>query len=244
MREWIAIPGALALALAACRPTSEAETRPADAAAGPVATDTAAGSVDVAALGEADGRDARGSAQGVALQLVVAPEGNEVRYRVREQLVGFDLPNDAVGKTSRVTGGIAFDSAGRVVSQASGFTVDAATLASDRDRRDNYIRGRTLVTEQHPTITLRPTALRGLTLPLPTSGTKSLELGGDLTVRGVTRPTTWKVDARFQGDRVTGTASTAFTFADFELQQPRVRSVLSVSDTIRLEYDFALVTGK
>ena len=39
------------------------------------------------------------------LQLVVAPEGNEVRYRVREQLAGFDLPNDAVGATGHVTGG-------------------------------------------------------------------------------------------------------------------------------------------
>ena len=38
------------------------------------------------------------------LELVVAPDGNEVRYRVREQLVGLDLPNDAVGATSDVTG--------------------------------------------------------------------------------------------------------------------------------------------
>ena len=29
---------------------------------------------------------------------VVAPTGNEARYRVREQLVGFDLPNDRCGR--------------------------------------------------------------------------------------------------------------------------------------------------
>jgi hypothetical protein len=38
-------------------------------------------------------------AEGV--RLVIAPQGNEARYRVQEQLVGVDLPNDAVGKTSR-----------------------------------------------------------------------------------------------------------------------------------------------
>ena len=35
---------------------------------------------------------------------VIVAEGSEVRYRVREQLVGFDLPNDAVGVTSAVQG--------------------------------------------------------------------------------------------------------------------------------------------
>jgi len=30
----------------------------------------------------------------------LAPAGNEARYRVREQLAGVDLPNDAVGVTS------------------------------------------------------------------------------------------------------------------------------------------------
>lgn len=31
------------------------------------------------------------------LRFVVAPAGNEVRYRIREQLVRVDLPNDATG---------------------------------------------------------------------------------------------------------------------------------------------------
>jgi hypothetical protein len=56
----------------------------------------------------------------------------------------------------------------------------------------------------------------------------------------VTRPTTWNVTARFNGNQITGSATTAFTFADFELTQPRVPVLLSVADTIRLEYDFTL----
>ena len=60
-------------------------------------------------------------------------------------------------------------------------------------------------------------------------------------MRGVTRPTVWRVSARLDEGRVSGTASTRFVFDDFQMEKPRVRSVLSVADTIALEYDFTLV---
>ena len=173
------------------------------------------------------------------VQLVVAPEGNEVRYRVREQLVGVDLPNDAVGATTQVSGGISFDAAGKVVPASSKFVVNVGTLKSDKDRRDGYVRGRILETSQFPTVELSPTALQGLTLPVPASGTKTFQVVGNLTVHGVTKPTTWQVDAKFDGGRVTGTAATSFVFSDFGLTQPRVPVVLSVADSIKLEYTFA-----
>ena len=178
------------------------------------------------------------------VQLVVAPQGNEVRYRIREQLVGLDLPNDAVGATSDVTGGLAFDAAGKLVPASSKFVVNVGTLKSDKDRRDGYVRGRILMATDNPTVELAPTAINGLTTPFPKSGSKKLQLVGNLTVKGVTKPTTWDVDATFNGDAVNGTAVTSFTFADFNLQQPRVPVVLSVSDSIKLEYTFSLVPKK
>jgi polyisoprenoid-binding protein YceI len=177
----------------------------------------------------------------VGVRLQVAASGNEARYRVREQLAGFDLPNDAVGRSSAVTGGLVLDSAGRVVPADSRITVDISGITSDRDRRDGYVRRRILQTDSFPDVILRPTAVSGLPWPLPSSGSRAFALTGDLTVKGVTRPTTWQVTAAFQGDTVTGLAATAFTFADFGLAQPRVPVVLSVGDTIRLEYDFRLV---
>jgi polyisoprenoid-binding protein YceI len=204
--------------------------------------DASANASDAARASTAEStRGAAAPAPDPALQLVVAPDGNEVRYRVREQLVGVDFPNDAVGATRDVTGGIAFDSAGQVLPSASKFTANVATLKSDRDRRDGYVRGRTLETDQFPTVTLVPTAVRGISFPLPTSGSKTFQLVGDLTVKGVTKPTTWQVDATFDRGRITGNAATTFTFADFGLEQPRVRVLLSVADTIKLEYTFSLV---
>jgi polyisoprenoid-binding protein YceI len=184
--------------------------------------------------------EAIANGEAAALVLAVAGEGNEARYRVREQLVGRDLPNDAVGVTEEVSGTIALDAAGRVIPDASRIVVDVAGLTSDQSRRDGYIRRRLLEAEEHPTVELQPTELHGVRLPLPASGSSSLRMEALLTIRGVTRPTTWDVDARFAGDTVTGTARTAFTFDDFQLTRPRVPIVASVADTIRLEYDFRL----
>jgi polyisoprenoid-binding protein YceI len=160
---------------------------------------------------------------------------------VREQLVGFDLPNDAVGKSAAVTGAIAIDDAGKIIRDASRFEIDAATFVSDRDRRDNYVRGRLLEAAQFPRVIFVPTEARGVSLPPATTGSSTFDMVGDLTVRGVTRPTTWRVTATVAGQTVSGTAATRFAFTDFQMDKPRVRSVLSVADTIALEYDFRLV---
>lgn len=181
------------------------------------------------------------SAPGVMLRFVLAPTEQAARYRVRERLVGHDLPNDAVGETKSITGAIAFDSSGNVVRQESKFVVDAATFVSDQRRRDGFVRGRLLDAEQYPSIMLVPTSVRGVALPLPTSGSRAIEITGDLTVRGVTRPTTWKGTAQFKDGRVAGSAATVFTFDDFQIEQPRVPVLLSVADTIRLEIDFNLI---
>jgi polyisoprenoid-binding protein YceI len=175
------------------------------------------------------------------IHLVVADEGNEARYRVREQLAGVDFPNDAVGVTQGVTGGIVIDAEGAVVSEESSFLVDLTMLKSDKERRDGYVQRRLLETEQYPTAELIPTELRGLPWPLPSSGTMSFDLVADLTVRGITRPTTWQVSVEPVEGGFLGTAVTRFTFDDFELTKPRVAVVLSVDDEIQLELQFHLV---
>jgi polyisoprenoid-binding protein YceI len=176
-----------------------------------------------------------------ALRLVLSPTGNAARYRVRERLVGHDLPNDAIGETKTLSGAIEFDSKGNVIPQSSKFVVDAGTFVSDKDRRDGFVRGRLLDSQQYPSIVLVPTSVRGVSLPLPASGTAPIEMTANLTVRGVTRPTIWNGSARFQDGRVTGSAATAFTFNDIQMEQPRVPVLLSVADTIRLEIDFDLI---
>jgi len=167
--------------------------------------------------------------------------GNEVRYRIREQLVRVDLPNDAIGKTADITGGIALTAGGQIIPSQSKFVASVGSLKSDRDRRDGFVRRNVLETDRYPTVEFTPTGFRGLPSVLPISGSHTFDVIGSLTVKGVTKPTTWRVNAEAKNGQVKGTASTAFTFSDFNIDQPRVPIVLSVADTIKLEYDFTLV---
>ena len=175
------------------------------------------------------------------IRFVIAPAGNEARYRVNEVLMGATLPNDAVGVTKAVSGTILAYPDGRIVRDSSKIVIRLDSLKSDKDRRDGFLRRRTLETEKHPTVELIPTAIRGFNGTLPASGTVTFQLLGDLVLKGVSRPTVWNVTARAEGQDVAGTATTAFTFKDAGLDQPKVPMVLSVADTIRLEYDFRFV---
>ena len=199
------------------------------------------GAIAIAAAVTTASGQAKAPAKAEAVRYVVAPTGNEARYRVREQLAGFDLPKDAVGATKAVTGQIMVGVDGKVVKDSSKFVVKLSELKSDQTRRDNFLRRSTLETTTFPDAELVPVALEGLLLPIQPGSSQTFSVRGDLTVRGVTRPTTWQVTARAEGGDVVGTAATAFTFKDFGLEQPRVPVVLSVADTIRLEYDFRLV---
>ena len=184
-----------------------------------------------------------GAQTGPALpvRLSLAAQGNEARFIVREQLAGAELPNEAVGVTSAITGGITLDPRGRVDSSASRISVDLTTLTSDRSRRDNFIKRRTIVTDSFPTAELVVTGIRGLPATLPAEGTMALVLTGNLTIHGVTRPSSWDVTARVEGESILGKAVTRIRFGDFGMTQPRVAVVLSVVDDIRLEYDFHFV---
>jgi polyisoprenoid-binding protein YceI len=174
------------------------------------------------------------------VRYAVAPDGNEARYRVREQLMHHDLPNDAVGKTTVITGSVVIAASGAVDTAASKITIDVTSLKSDQERRDGYVRHRTLETEQYPTVVFVPTSVAGAKLPL-SSTEQSFDVAGNLTVHGVTRPTVWHAKAKSSGNDITGSGWTQFTFADAQLAQPRLPVLLSVADTIRLEYDFHLV---
>jgi len=175
------------------------------------------------------------------IRLSVAPRGNEARFVVREQLVRAELPNDAVGATTAITGGITLDRRGGVDSTTSRIVVDLTSLKSDRDMRDRFIKRRTIVTDSFPTAVLVVTGITGLPATLPTSGAMTLILTGHLTIHGVTRPSTWNVTAQADGATITGKASTRIQFGDFGMVQPRVAVVLSVVDDIKLEYDFNFV---
>ncbi len=184
-----------------------------------------------------------GSASSGGLVISIDVQNSEARYRVREQLANVSLPSDAVGKTKAISGSVTIKPDGTIDTNSSKFVVDLSTLQSDRSMRDNYVRRAILQTDQYPTATFVPTKVSGLAWPLPQSGPVTFQLTGDLTIHNVTKPVTWNVTGTIQNGKTgqaSGTATTTFTFEDFQLNQPRVPVVLSVQDHITLELDLAL----
>jgi polyisoprenoid-binding protein YceI len=171
----------------------------------------------------------------------IAPTGNEARYLVREELVGHEFPNDAIGITHGITGNLVFDTTGKAAEDSSLITIDVVQLKTDQDKRDKYIRENVMETAKYPTVTIVPSYVRGLTGIPPTSGSRPITFGGKLTVHGVTVPTIWHGSATFAGDEITGTMSTSFTFDDIKMKKPSRAIVLTVADTVKLEYDFHLI---
>ena len=166
-------------------------------------------------------------------------DGSIARYKVEEVLArtGFKI---ATGETDAVAGQITFDAAGGIVADASRIVVQAATLTTDSDRRDGYVRNRTLLTDTYPEVVFIPRSIDWIAPPpgeLPDA--QDFTITGDLTVRDQTREVTWDANAEFGADGiVTGFASVQFTFDDFGMDKPSVAIVLSVEDEILLELDF------
>lgn len=206
----------------------------------PTAATIVEGAAQPAAPTTAGGDESTAASASDVLRYQVA-DGSEARYRVREQLAQLPAPSDAVGETQSVSGTIAVMPDGTIMSDQSKILVDLRTLKSDQDRRDRFIGDNVLQVNQYPMAEFVPTAVRGLPLPIPTTGNVDLEIDGDMTVRGVTKPVTWQVSATAAGQEVSGLATTAVKFGDFGMSQPRVASVLSVEDNIRLELDLKLL---
>lgn len=167
----------------------------------------------------------------------VAPLGNEARYRVFEEL-GSIGHNEVIGKTRDVKGKIVLDANGAVMKDSSKIVINAQALQTDQKRRDEHLKTQTLETAKFPEIALVPVSFDGFNGDVPAGQEKTFTMMADLTVRNVTKPLKWDVVARRQGNDIVGTAKTLFTLDYFNIEKPRAVMVLSVADTVRLEYDF------
>jgi len=167
---------------------------------------------------------------GANLQLV----DGSASYQVTEQLVGINFPNQAIGASTAMTGALDIAPDGSVA-PGSKLTVDLRELKSDQEMRDNYLQKRTLETDKYPMAVFVPSKIEGMPKMIPFEGQTGIELTGDLTVHGVTKPVTFQGYATFGRDgSVAGRATTSFDFATFGLTKPSLARLMSVGDKIDL----------
>ena len=106
--------------------------------------------------------------------------GSEATFTVEEKLASLPLPNDAVVRTTALTGQVHFDGRPSVIE------IDLHSMESDQPRRDRYIRERMFPNDPVAVFTL-PT-----TLPLPdgfSDGEEiTTEITGQFEIKGVRPP--------------------------------------------------------
>ena len=141
--------------------------------------------------------------------------GSQAGYRVKEVLFG--QRKEAVGRTDKITG--TFTVSGTTVT-AGAFTVDMTTVRSDEERRDRQFHGRIMDTARYPTATF--TLSQPIQLPsIPGSGVASeVDVPGQLTLHGTTRPVVIRMTARHDGSTIEVNGSLPMTFADWGIPNP------------------------
>ncbi len=216
---------------------TEAVDEPTEAAPTAEVEATEAPPTEVVEATEAPVSDA--PATGMILYQIAQAE-SQVRFNIFEELRG--SPKDVIGVSDQVAGELAIDLSDLSTAQVGVIQVNARTLATDEDRRNQAIRNRILFTDQYEFITFTPTEIRGLSGVSEPGQPFSFQIAGDLTIRDVTRPVVFEVSATGESlDRIVGTASTVISRANYNLIVPDVPFVANVADEVTLEIDFVLL---
>jgi polyisoprenoid-binding protein YceI len=165
-----------------------------------------------------------------------AQSKSHVTVKVEEHLAVNTINTDAVLTTDGVTGTLTL-LPDATFTPDSQITVDMTKLRSDQDLRDTWIRLFGIETNRFRVATFTAKRAVGLPSPLPDSGSWPFTIEGDLTIHGVTKPTTWQATAQRTGADLTANATLTIKWADFGVGKPQaaVTQVVSVSDDIRLE---------
>lgn len=156
--------------------------------------------------------------------------GSFAGFRVDEELTIGEVT--AVGRTGEVSGFIQLGAGGL---EAAEITVDMSTIESDRPLRDGRTR-QALGTDQFPTATFVLTEPVALPADAADGTAFSLEAAGELTVKGITNPAVFALDAQLVDDVIVVVGSTEVTFADYGVQAPSAPIVISVEDHGIIEF--------
>ncbi|MBP6015657.1 MAG: YceI family protein [Candidatus Promineofilum sp.] len=162
---------------------------------------------------------------------------SQVRFQLDEDLRG--ERKTVVGATDQVAGQLSIDLADLSSAQVGVIQINARTLATDSNFRNRAIQNEILDTGDYEFITFTPTGLEGLPAAAAVGETITFSLVGDLTIRDVTLPATFAVEATAVSERqITGTATAIVNRADFGLQIPSVPNVANVEEEVELYIDF------
>jgi polyisoprenoid-binding protein YceI len=189
---------------------------------------------DVSATGASLAAEVAGAQARV---FTISPGTAQARFVVDEVLRG--SPNTVTGVTDQVSGQITVDPAQPGGAELGPIQVNARSLATDDNLRNNAIRRFILETDEHEWITFAPTGVVGLPASAEPGQTYTLQVPGQLTIRNVTRDVVFDATVTpVSESELRGSASTTIRRGDFSIGIPQIPFVADVGENVRLELDF------
>lgn len=189
-------------------------------------------------------------AAGATFQIVT--EESQASYIVNEEFLGGAVTQlgkqlglfTPVGVTEDVSGQLTLN-LGEPPSLVSGdITVNIEQLTTDDERRDNRIRERFLESSKYPLATFVAKEIQEGPATFQDGQEVTFKLLGDLTVREVTKPTTFDVTAKLTGNTITGEATTTILMTDFGFDPPIVDNFMTVENNVLLVINLTARSGQ
>lgn len=170
----------------------------------------------------------------------INPEESVVTFTLQEDLRGSRI--DVIGTTNEVGGDIIVDFSDPTASQVGQIVVNARTIETDNNFRNQAIRSEILLSAQdaYEFITFTPTAISGLDGATVAVGQPvTFQITGDLTIVDTTLSVTFDATATLTtASELTGTATLVAKWADFGLVIPSVPGVSNITEDVTLAINF------
>ncbi len=227
------------ITVTACSPAVEAPAEEAPAAEEPVAEQPEAEAPAEDAPGESADTPADDAAPTSDTTFTIS-EGTVARFLINETLVGNDIT--VIGENTAVSGRVTVNPADAAAAQISTIEIDPGQFITDNNNRNGAIRRFVLQTNQYTDLAFTPTGISGLPASMAVGDTAEVEISGDLFVHGTTVPATFPGTLTYaSADRIEGSFSQEFLWADLGVNIPQPPQVSFIADTLILELDLVAV---
>ncbi|CAA9262873.1 MAG: hypothetical protein AVDCRST_MAG50-2861 [uncultured Acidimicrobiales bacterium] len=171
-------------------------------------------------------------------------DGSEAGYRVREKLASLPAPNDAVGRTTAITGGFQVEPAGEAARVRDiKVDVDVSKLTSDSSQRDNRIKSQGLESNRFPMATFVSIGTIDVPAEALTGATVKAQVAGDLTIHGATNRVDIPVDVALTAGKAQIVGTYTFPFAAFGMTPPSIGGFVTVENDATLEFKMVATKG-
>ena len=154
---------------------------------------------------------------------------SDASYEAHFLVEGQKVPGSVVGITGDVSGEFLITSDNQPTLMSMKILVDLRTLDSGSPERDSHVRNDTLEVNKYPYATF--TVMDAQILPGSYSEGQNVtfKLKGDLTIHGVTHPTTFTMQGQLAHNMVLGSATTVLHLQDFNMKTPMTTAGVTIT---------------